>query len=95
MPDSKTKQIALAIKQELTDAGFSRFFRDLKNSSESENKFAFDDFDDDEFYDMVAHKSSSYDSDDSDEETYQRMHYMNHPDPESYPRDYTAFESFD
>lgn len=93
VPDSKTKQIGLAIKRELLDAGFGKYFKE--QTKEPEHKYAFDDFDDDEYYDRVAHKSSSYDSDDSDYESHAQMHYYNHPDPESYPRDYTSYNAFD
>lgn len=91
MPDSKTKQIGLTIKRELIDAGFGKYFKE--QTKEPDNKYTFDDFDDDEYYDQVAHKSSSYDSDDSDHDTHAQMHYYNHPDPQSYPRD--SYDNFD
>ena len=89
MPVSKSRDVAIAIKNELIAEGFGKYFKEKKNSI---NKYADNGFDDDEY---EATDARSYESDESDCLAEHDVHYLNQPDSDCYPPVYVAYDTND
>lgn len=88
LPPSKSRDVAIAIKNELVKEGFGKYFEERNNDL---RKYADDGFDDDEY----EATEKSYDSDVSECSVGHDLHYLNQPDSESYPPVYVAYNDND